>query len=337
MRAAAQPDDLATYWEAVLASDEQTALAVATGLLDRGIPLATVLSELVVATQVRVGLAWATNTCSIALEHQITAVSEAVVRRLGETIADPSGGDLVLVGCVEREWHALPALVVTQTLRSWGQAADFLGPSTSRDQLVSRILDKGPRAVLLSASLSSSLPRVRRQIEAVRGTGTTVIVGGAAFDTAGVRAQRLGANGFAATPAEALALLETLPRHVSAAPPLRHPGAIEARTLAANGEVMGRAVLAATDTALGLAGGGEAAVAPDDWRVVLATFVPHIIDSVVGALLTEDGSIMADSRAWLAEVLVARGGDPAAPEALWGSLRDLLHGYPEALALLESG
>ena len=40
--------------------------------------------------------------------------------------------------------------------------------------LISRIVDLGPRAVLLSASLTSSLPRVRRHVEAIRGTSTPV-------------------------------------------------------------------------------------------------------------------------------------------------------------------
>lgn len=322
------------YWTAVLNADERAALDVASGLLDRGVPYATVLQDLVVATQLRIGQRWAENTCSVASEHAATAVSEAVLRRLAERLPEPTRGGVVLVGCAEREWHGLPALVVAQCLRSWGLRTLFLGPSTSRDQLVSRILDLGPRAVLLSASLSSSLPRVRRQIEAVRGTGTPVLVGGAAFDRPGLRAQRLGATGFAPTAEKALTLLETLPRHVSPAPPLRHPGAVEARSLAANSESVGRALLAGSDLALGLTGGGEAAVSPDDWRVVLATFIPHVIDCVVGALLTEDASVVTDCRTWLADVLAARAGDPTASDVVWDSLRDLLHDYPEALGLL---
>ena len=145
-------------------------------------PHATVLQDLVVATQLRIGEHWASNTCTVAREHAATAVSESVVRRLAERVPEPTGTGVLLVGCAEREWHALPALVVAESLRSWGLPTVYLGPSTSRDQLVSRILDVGPRAVLLSASLTSSFPRVRRQIEAARGTGTAVLVGGAAFD-----------------------------------------------------------------------------------------------------------------------------------------------------------
>ncbi len=335
MSPAATDVEQETYWNAVLDADERAALEVAVAVLDRGVPYATVLQDLVVATQLRIGEQWAGNICTVASEHAATAVSEGVVRLLAERVPDPVATGVLLVGCAEREWHALPALVVAESLRSWGLPTVYLGASTSRDQLVSRILDLGPRAVLLSASLTSSFPRVRRQIEAARGTGTAVLVGGAAFDPAGLRAQRLGATGFASTPEDAFTLLDTLPRHVTGAPPLRHPGAMEARSLMANSETIGRALLTATDARLGLSGGGEAAVPPDDWRVVLATFVPHVIDCVAGALLTEDRSMVVDCRDWLDDVLTARAGDPTASAVLWDSLRDLLHDYPVAIAMFE--
>ena len=94
--------------------------------------------------------------------------------------------------------------------------------------------------------------------------------------------------------------------------------------------------MAATDHALGLSGGGEAAVSPDDWRVVLATFVPHVVDCLAGALLVEDAGVMSEARTWLGDVLDRRGGDPRALEALEHALVRRLREYPEALRLLRA-
>jgi methanogenic corrinoid protein MtbC1 len=335
-RSRVQDPDLARYWAAVSAADEEAALAGALAARDRGVPLEEVLTGLVVASQLRVGELWADNAWSVAREHAATAVSEAVVRRLGEDLPEPTEGPLHLVACVEREWHALPALVVATSLRAEGYRVRYLGASASRDELVGTILDTGPRLVLLSASLTSSLPRVRRHVEAVRGTGTPVLVGGRAFDRAGVRARHLGATAYAADVAEATRLFDTLPRHVGEAPPLRHRGAVEAREISARVDEIARDVMAVTDHALGLSGGGEEAVSPDDWRVVLATFVPHVIDSLVGALLTEDPEVMAETRGWLGDVLTRRGADASALQALDGALSRRLRDYPEALRLLRS-
>jgi methanogenic corrinoid protein MtbC1 len=330
-----QRTDLARYWDAVAAADERAALAGALAARDRGVPLEEVLTGLVVASQLRVGELWADNAWSVAREHAATAVSEAVVRRLADDLPEPTSGPLHLVACVEREWHALPALVVATSLKAEGHRVRYLGASASRDELVGTILDTGPRLVLLSASLTSSLPRVRRHVEAVRGTGTPVLVGGRAFDPAGLRARALGATAYAADVAEASSLLDTLPRHVPEAPPLRHRGAVEAREISARGDEIARDVMATTDQALGLSGGGEDAVSPDDWRVVLATFVPHVIDSLVGALLTEDPAVMAETRQWLGDVLTRRDAAEGSLEALDAALSRRLRDYPEALRLLQ--
>jgi methanogenic corrinoid protein MtbC1 len=336
LTARVRESDLADYWAAVAASDDLTALAGALAARDRGVPLEAVLTGLVVATQVRVGELWAGNEWSVAREHAATAVSESVVRRLADDLPDPTDGPLLLVACVEREWHSLPALVVATSLKASGHRVLYLGASASRDELLGRILDTGPRLVLLSASLTSSLPRVRRHLEAVRGTGTPALVGGRAFDAAGVRAHRLGATAYAGSAAEAIALLDTVPRHVPPARPLRHRGAIEAGEIQAQIDDICRDVLTATDHELGLSGGGEGAHRPDDWQVVLATSVPHVVDSLVGALLTDDPTVLAEARTWLSDVLRRRGGDPDSWDALDHALRRRLREYPEALRMLRA-
>ena len=291
--------------------------------------------DLVVRAQRQVGHLWASNEWTVAREHAATAVSERVVHRLGEGLAEPATGPVLLVACAEREWHALPALVVSHTLRSWGHRVVYLGANATRDRLVDRVHEHGPRAVLLSASLSSSLPRVRRQVEAVRDTGTPVVLGGSAFDAAGFRARQLGATAYAATPAAAGALLATLPERVPPAPPLRHAAALEARTVQAGAETIAQHVTAATRLELGLGSGGTS-VSPDDWRVVLTDFVPHVVDCLLGALLTADPTVLTDARRWLGEVLVGRGADAAAVDVLWGQLRRRLGDHPETLRLLDT-
>lgn len=328
--------DLDAYWTAVVDADERAAHAAAAAVLDRGVPLDEVLRGLVIASQRRVGELWASNGWTVAREHAATAISESVVRRLGATVPMPTEGPLLTVGCVEREWHALPALVVALTLKARGCRVTYLGASTSRDHLVSAILDTGPHAVLLSASLASALPRVRRQVEAVRGTGTPVVLGGRALDSRGVRAQRLGATAYAPTPEDALALLPSLPVHVPPAGPLRHAGAVEARSIEAESDSISRDVVLATAARLG----GEpedTTTSSEDWRLVLSAFAPHLVDCVAGALLTEDSTVYSETRAWLNQVLTGRGAAPEAVTVLEAALAQRLHDHPEAVRLLADG
>ena len=328
-------EDVETYWEAVSTGDERACHALVDDLLSRGASVVDIFSGLVIPIQQQVGDRWANNDWTVAHEHAATAISEAVVIRLGAGIPEPSTDERpLLVTCVEREWHALPALVLTHTLRSWGRPVHYLGANVSPETVVGRIIDLGPRAVLVSASLSSSLPRVRRLIEAVCGTGTPAILGGQAFDPGGVRAARLGGTAYAPDREQLSLVLADLPGHVPPAAPLRHPGVGEALSILAAADEIGRDVIRGSEIDLGRAG-TPAAMPPDDWRVVLATYVPHVIGCVVGGLLTEDPTVPGEARSWLMTVLSLRGGDADAVDHLWRSLAQRLREYPEAVRLLE--
>ena len=108
----------------------------------------------------------------------------------------------------------------------------------------------------------------------------------------------------------------------------------EALAIQAAGDEIGRDIIRGTEQELGVAG-APAAMAPDDWRVVLTTYVPHVIGCVVGGLITDDPSVPAEARSWLATVVELRGGDPRAVDDLWRTLAQRLREYPEAVRLLE--
>lgn len=328
-----RPEEVERYWSAVSGTDLEAAAAEAEAAYRRTSSVEAVLQGLVVETQRRVGALWAGGRWTVADEHAATAINEVVAHRLGLHLQARGEAPLLLVSCVEREWHALPALVVTLVLRSRGWDAELLGANTSRDELVQRILDDGPRAVLLSASLGSSLMRARRHVAAVRGTGTPVVVGGLAFDPGGRRATAIGATAHATGAAGAAEVLATLPHHVPPAPPVRGPASREAADLQARAPEVVRAVMQATFAALDLPPEEHA---PDLWSGVLAGFMPHVVDALAGALVTDDPTVVTETHDWLVEVLSARDADPRALEALWTALRHELRDFPEVTRLLTS-
>lgn len=268
----------------------------------------------------------------MAQEHAATAVSEAVLAVLAtETEPDPGEGAPVVVSCVEQEWHALPALLVAGHLRAAGIPVSYLGANASADRLVHHVHDLGPRAMALSCSLSASLPRVRRQIEAVRATGTPVMVGGAAFDVTGRRARVLGTTAHAASGPLAVEALRGLPQAVPPAPPLDHPGADEAFSVHAERETVADSVRAAV-----LAGHPvrEPADGRTGWREALTDHLPHLVGSVAGALVTGDATVLEDAVTWLDHVMASRGAPAGLTGEVVGALGNELREHPAAGALL---
>ena len=311
------------YWNAIEDANVHRARKAAHEALDSGMSLDDVLTHLVVASQQRVGLLWQRNDWTVAREHSATTIGEAVVRTLGERTPRPDG-PVVLVACVAGEWHALPAMLLTEALRMRGVNARFLGGSISHEHLLGEILDHGPRAVLVSASLSSSLARCRRQIEAVRGSATPVVVGGQAFDAEGRRARQLGANAQGNSADDVLGLLETLPSHATPAPALTHRGADEALELQSWGDALAADVLVDFPA--------DIEMSPDA-LATMAQQLPYVIDTLVAALMLEEPRLAQDSFVWLDEVLVARGA-PEVRGILANLLATHLSDYPLATRVL---
>lgn len=335
---AVRATEVERYWDAVRARDPLAAVAVVDAALDRGVDVVSVLEEILAESQRRVGEAWAANSCTVSDEHAMTAVSTEVVAHLAARQPTTHTGPPVLMACVEREWHALPALILTEALISRGHHVQFLGADVSPQALVGEILDRGPRAVLLSTSLTSSLPATRRHIEAVRQTNTPVVVGGSAFDPTGTRAQRLGASGWAPDADAADDLLDSLPTHVAPAPPLDHPEAAEATLLHSHAADVAEGAAASALAALGEHPNptGDGPVLPaDDWRSVLGGHATLLVDNLVSALLLLDPGIVREADDWLTGVLRGRGAPATAGDLLWERLAVALREYPAATRLLE--
>lgn len=325
-RAAAEDE----YLVALASGDRRAALEVVGRLRAEGMSVLAVMTEVIGPAQYRVGELWAADDWSVAQEHAATAVSESVLAVLANEIATPdAGASPVVVACVEQEWHALPARIVAEHIHEAGIPISYLGANASAEHLVRHIHEVAPRAVALSCSLSASLPRVRRQIEAVRETGTPVIVGGAAFDGEGQRARTLCANGFARSAEEAIDLLESLPTAVPPAEPLTHPGAQEALVVHADREQFAARV---RDQVFGLHPTDEDQ--PSSWRRALLDHLPHLVGSVAGALVTNDPRVLTDSLAWTDEVLLHRAAPEPVAQQIRGALAEAMRELPSAARMV---
>ncbi len=331
---------LDTYLSALESGRRADALGLIRGLRADGHDLLSIMRDVLAPAQLRVGELWVQDRWSVAQEHVATAISESALHMLAvereAAAAAPPDAPLVLVACVEQEWHALPALMVAEHLRADGLAVSYLGANSSAQHLVRHVHETGARAVLLSCSLSTFLPLARSQIEAVRETGTPVVVGGAAFDPAGKRAAALGANGFATSGPEAAAVVRGLPTAVAVAEPLTHPGAEEAYLVFGDRENLADEIERLLFQTLGRVAGTPTSTDDESWLAVLDDQMPHLVGSVAGALVTGDSRIVADALEWADGVLVHRHAPAEVGPALRQAMRSALHDVTVAAQMLDA-
>lgn len=325
-----------SYLGSLARGDRSSALRQVRGLRSEGHDVLDLIRHLLGPAQLRVGELWVSDDWSVAQEHAATAISEAVLTTLAveremQAVAQPDA-PAVVVSCVEQEWHALPALMIAEHLRGEGYAVSYLGANASNEGLVRHVHELGPSAVLLSSSLAAFLPLARREIEAVRETGTPVVVGGPAFDADGHRARVIGATAFAPTASDVPDVLRSLPTAVPPAPPLTHPGAEEAYVVFGDRETLADDVARLLRQALAA---GEAGTSQGDaWLRVLDDQLPHLVGSVAGALVADDPSIVSDALDWAEVVLGNRSAPAGTGRALRHALRESMHGMPVATRLV---
>ena len=191
-------DPLQIYDAALSRGDTAAVTELVADMLASGSEPVSVLTDVVAAAQREVGKRWQRGEWSVAEEHAATAMAISATKVVAEHVRrTPVTRGSVIVACAEREWHALPAMIIDCALRSDGWDTTLLGASTSPMRLNQYLQDLGPEAVAVSCSVLGSLPTCRRFIEASTASGVPILVGGPAFGPDDVRARALGATAWA--------------------------------------------------------------------------------------------------------------------------------------------
>ncbi|GAB3578703.1 cobalamin B12-binding domain-containing protein [Amycolatopsis endophytica] len=322
-------------WNAVLDGDEYTATGIVLAALGDGVDAETVLLDVIGAVQRRVGREWAANRISVAQEHAATAINERVIGGLVRELPRPRAHrGRITVSCVDGEWHALPARLLSEVLKLRGFGVDYLGAQVPAPHLITHLHRTGPEAVALSGSLPTRLPTAHATISACQAAGVPVIAGGAAFGADGRWARLLGAEAWAPDARAAADRLTTdpLPRPRAAHQPLDdlpHLADQEYTLVTRSSPQLVRAVYAGLeDRVPGMRDYTELQ------RQYTAEDLAHIVEFLATALYTDDGSLFTAFLTWTADILAARGVPPGsllpALDLLAGELRE----FPRATALL---
>jgi methanogenic corrinoid protein MtbC1 len=306
-------DDVERFDAAVVRADVDEALEVVDGLLGLGIDPVTIMVDVIAPVQQRVGRRWQSGDWSVAQEHAATSVAVSALEAVRRATKPAHGGHgTVVIACAEREWHAVPAMIVAGALRAQGWQTMLLGASTPTARLSRYLQDLGPDVTAVSCSVAAGLPNARGFIEASTTSGIPVLAGGAAFGPDDRRARALGATAWASDARGAADVVAGLPTVVDAVPPLPADVAREVASLRSAHDAVVAEALART----GAASGDD-----DPVRDVL----DQAVHAVTGAVLTGDERLLTETATWAHDVLGARGLDH--PD---GSLRQgLSHGLRE--------
>ncbi len=323
-------------WTAVRAGDEYAAVDVVTDALAAGLDPESVLLDVIGAVQHKVGIEWAANRMSVAEEHAATAINDRVIAVLPAR-RPAAGRGRITVACVDQEWHALPARLVSETLRLRGWQVDYLGAQVPTAHLIGHVHRTGPDAVCLSGSLPTRLPLAHSAITAVQAAGTPVMAGGLAFGADGRYARLLGADAWAPDARAAGDRLAVGPptRPVPARQTiddLPHLGDQEYTLVAGSSTRLVRDTFERLERHLPAMRDYS-----DEQRERTAEDIAHVVGFLTAALYVDADEIFTGFLVWTAEVLTARRVPARSLLPCLDLLEEQLHDFPRARRILGAG
>jgi len=314
-------DYIQTYLDDAVVGHRQEAVRLTLDLLDRRVPREQIVVDLLAEAQREIGERWYRNEITPADEHLVSGVTAAALDTLmsEKSQSAPDTRTVVtrtVVTCAEGDFHSLAAQMFGESLREHGINVTMLGASTPADVVAEFLARSDADSLAISCSIPIFFPGTARLIDAAHRQGIPVIVGGRAFGNSPSRAERLGADAWALTAADATAILlawKSEPPSVGRDPT---PVDLAGLRLTAQADALGGA---AFDTLAArfppMPGDDESQVADTREDLVLT------VRFLAAALLAADHTIFSDFIDWRQHLLVSRGVPPQALDARLEALR----------------
>jgi diguanylate cyclase (GGDEF)-like protein len=310
------PDYVPAYLRDAVLGHRGPAVQLALDLLDRRVPRERIVVDLLAAAQREVGRRWYCNELTPADEHLATGVTAAALDMLMDETTPLAEGSPTVVTCAEGDFHALAAQMFGELLREHGLGVTVLGASAPADVVAEYLVRSGADSLAVSCSVPIFFPGALNLIDAAHRQGIPVIAGGPAFGTGPRRAERLGADAWALTAADAATILlawKTEPPPVTRDPKPADPVGLR---LSAQADALGGAAFE------GLAARYPPLADYDERQLARAREdLVFIVRFLAASLLADDHAIFTDYLDWLQNLLGRRGVPPqaliAGLEALW--------------------
>jgi len=208
------------FLAAVLAADRVEAERVLTGAISSGTPVKEIYLHVFQPVLQETGRLWQVQQVSIAQEHSVTASVESLMARLhDQSLSSGMGkkrgrGTTVIAAGVGAELHDVGIRMVADFFDMDGWDTYYTGANTPALSILEEAQARKADVIGLSTTMPRYLPDVEYLIRSLRAdhstSGAKIIVGGYPFRVVPDLWKQIGADAFAGTADEAVAVADRL-------------------------------------------------------------------------------------------------------------------------------
>ncbi|MBF9237873.1 cobalamin-dependent protein [Hymenobacter sp. BT683] len=216
---AARTDELSAlasgYLKLLLAADRPAAQRLLLDEAENGVDVRDIYLDVLQPAQREVGNLWHSGTISVAQEHYCTAATASLMAQFQPYFQrTPRNGRHLLAACVAGDLHTLGLQMVADFLEYEGWNVSYLGASTPLESIRAMAAEQGVDLLLAAASMPHHVPLLRELVTSLRRDAATqhvrVLVGGRPFARDEALWESIGADGWASSAKEAVAVVQSL-------------------------------------------------------------------------------------------------------------------------------
>lgn len=161
---------------ALVAGDESAVRRIAVTLIEKDVPLATVLQEVISPALRRIGADWHAGNSSIWVEHRASAIVERLLGHLQRETRGRRRGTVV-VAAMSGDLHSLPSAMAAAALREDNWAVQHLGSDVPAEELLRFCAEHDVDLAVITATTDDVAPAAERAAAELRATGIATLVG----------------------------------------------------------------------------------------------------------------------------------------------------------------
>ena len=196
------------YLQGVLEGNVAQAINELVEVTRDGMSATDVYLKVLLPAQREIGRLWHLGDVNVAEEHLVTFATQRAMAVVVQSVPhDASNGKTMVAAAVAGNVHDIGLRAVSDVYQMAGWRTIFLGCDMPMQDLPATLTFFEADLLLLTATLSTQLPRTRQTIRTVRercGHDVKILVGGSAFDEAQDVWRKVGADGYGPTIDQAL-------------------------------------------------------------------------------------------------------------------------------------
>lgn len=206
--------DFNAMTEALVSCDEAKVVQLVNAALAENIPAFDILNKGLIAGMDIVGEKMESGDMFIPEVLMAAQAMGSCVKILKPLLkeGESASSGTVVIGTVKGDLHDIGKNLVAMMMESAGMTVHNIGVDIAPEEFVKQINDKNAQVVCLSALLTTTMPMMKKTIDAIKESGirdkVKIMVGGAPVTQA--FADEIGADGFAPDAGSASKLAKTL-------------------------------------------------------------------------------------------------------------------------------